>query len=571
MKKYLLIIIWIVLIAMCLSSSEKIVTVWLIGDSTMADYSKYDNYQNERYPITGWGQVFQSLMTGTQMKELKDLIGADSIIVDDRAVGGRSTRTFFQEGKWRQVYESLKPGDFVLMQFGHNDQSESKIDRYVNIEGYKEYLKLFILQTRQKGAIPVLITPVARNYPWVDGVLTNTHGDYPGAIKEVASETHTLLVDLNERSMKFFTEKGRDFVTSNYFMNLPPGKFQAYPEGKTDNTHFQPEGATEVARLVCSGLRELAGQPVKPVTAGDFIVADDGTGDFMTVQEAINAVPDFRNKRTTIFIKNGTYREKLILPSSKTNVTFIGENVDRTILTFDDFAAKTNRFGEPVGTTGSASFYIFAEGFIAENITFENSSGPVGQAVAVRIDGDRVAFKNCRFIGFQDTLYPHGEKSRQYYLNCYIEGSVDYIFGWSTVVFDRCTLFCKDHGYIAAPSTLEETEFGFVFLNCTITGSAPEASFYLGRPWRPYGKSVFIGCKLGKMIKPEGWNNWRDPEKEKTAFFAEYGNSGDGATLEQRVPWAHLLTPAMAERYTVNTILGDWATDPGLFTNAKEN
>jgi len=298
----------------------------------------------------------------------------------------------------------------------------------------------------------------------------------------------------------------------------------------------------------------------------DFTVAKDGTGNFSTVQEAINATPDFRKNRTTIFIKSGIYKEKLVLPASKTNVSFIGENVENTILTFDDFASKKNRFGEEMGTTGSTSFYIFGEGFTAENITFENSSGPVGQAVAVRIDGDMVAFSNCRFLGFQDTLYPHGENSRQYYKNCYIEGTVDFIFGWSTVVFDECTIFCKDHGYITAPSTNENTEFGFVFLKCKITGSAPENAFYLGRPWRPYGKSVFIECDLGNHIKPEGWHNWNKPDVEQTAYFAEFENTGPGSNGE-RVKWSHQLTASEAQTYTPENILGEWSVNPQLFIN----
>ena len=303
-----------------------------------------------------------------------------------------------------------------------------------------------------------------------------------------------------------------------------------------------------------------------PASAYDFVVAKDRSGDFTTVQDAINAIPDFRKNRTTIFIKSGIYKEKLILPASKTNVSFIGEKAETTILTYDDFASKKNRFGEEVGTTGSTSFYIFGEGFRAENITFENSAGPVGQAVAVRIDGDKVAFKNCRFLGNQDTLYPHGDRSRQYYKNCYIEGTVDFIFGWSTAVFDNCTIFCKDHGYITAPSTLEETEFGFVFLNCKITGDAPAASFYLGRPWRPYGKSVFIGCELGAHIKPEGWHNWNDAEKEKTAFFAEYQNTGLGAK-GKRVDWSHKLSREEAKKYNLKNVLGEWALEPALFNS----
>ncbi len=290
----------------------------------------------------------------------------------------------------------------------------------------------------------------------------------------------------------------------------------------------------------------------------NFIVATDGTGDFRTVQEAINSVPDFRKNETIIFIKNGIYKEKLILGGSKTNVTFIGEDRDRTILTYDDFASKKNHFGEEMGTTGSTSFYVFGDGFRAENITFENSSGPVGQAVAVRIDGDQVVFINCRFSGFQDTLYPHGENSRQYYRDCTIAGTVDFIFGWSTAVFDRCTIVCKDHGFVTAPSTNEGTAYGFVFLNCKITGDAPEASFYLGRPWRPYGKSAFIHCELGNMIKPEGWNNWNKPETEQDCFFAEFKNTGSGASTNKRVVWSHQLTDQEASNYTPENILGDW-------------
>jgi pectinesterase len=297
----------------------------------------------------------------------------------------------------------------------------------------------------------------------------------------------------------------------------------------------------------------------------DFVVAKDGSGDFITVQEAIDAVPDFRKNRTTIFIKNGVYTEKLVLPGSKTDVSFIGEDVEKTILTHNDFASKKNIFDEEMGTTGSTSFYIFGNGFIAQNITFENSSGPVGQAVAVRIDGDMVAFNNCRFLGFQDTLYPHGDNSRQYYKNCYIEGTVDFIFGWSTAVFEECTIFCKDQGYITAPSTAEDKPFGFVFLRCKITGDAPGNSFYLGRPWRPYGKSAFLECEMSNQIKPEGWHNWNKPEVEKTAFFAEYKNSGIGADIEKRVKWSHQLSAEEAQQYTIQNILGEWAENPKLF------
>lgn len=290
----------------------------------------------------------------------------------------------------------------------------------------------------------------------------------------------------------------------------------------------------------------------------DFTVAADGSGDFKTVQEAINAVPDFRKVRTTIFIKNGTYKEKLVLSGSKTMVTLIGEDRDKTILTNDDYASKKNAFGEEMGTTGSSGFFIFGDDFTAENITFENSSGPVGQAVAVRVDGDKVIFKNCRFLGFQDTLYPHGDKSRQYYKDCYIEGTVDFIFGWSTAVFDNCTIFCKNNGYVTAASTNPEMKYGFVFINCKITGNAEANTFFLGRPWRPYAKTAFINCFLDKQIKPEGWNNWNKPDAEKTSFYAEYKNTGPGYKPAERVKWSHQLTDEEVKEYSLQKIFGDW-------------
>jgi pectinesterase len=238
--------------------------------------------------------------------------------------------------------------------------------------------------------------------------------------------------------------------------------------------------------------------PAGLLSAGsyDFIVARDGTGHFTSVQDAIDAVPDLRKNRTTIFIKNGVYKEKLTLPATKINVTFTGESVEGTIITYDDYASGKNTFGEEIGTSGSSGFFVFGDDFIAENITFSNTAGEVGQAVAVRIDADRVMFVNCRFLGNQDTLYPHGQTSRQYYKNCYIEGTVDFIFGWSTAVFEDCTIFSKRDGYITAASTPQTSRFGFVFINCEITGDVTEASVYLGRPWRPYSNVVFIRCHL---------------------------------------------------------------------------
>ncbi len=290
----------------------------------------------------------------------------------------------------------------------------------------------------------------------------------------------------------------------------------------------------------------------------DFIVAKDGTGDFITVQEAFYAVPDFRKAETVILVKKGIYKEKLILPTSKTKVTLIGEDAKETIITNDDYASKKNSFGEEMGTTGSSGFYVFGEEFYAKNLTFENSSGPVGQAVAVRVNGDKVCFENCRFLGFQDTLYPNGDGSRQYYKNCYIEGTVDFIFGWSTCVFQDCEIFCKSKGYVTAASTNEGVDYGFVFINCKIGGSAPEGSVYLGRPWRPYAQTVFIECELGKVIQKVGWHNWNKEDAEQTTFYAEYKNKGEGYAPKERVSWSKQLTKEQRKEYTLENIFKGW-------------
>lgn len=310
--------------------------------------------------------------------------------------------------------------------------------------------------------------------------------------------------------------------------------------------------------LIFTYIPGYAGPGERTKDSIDFVVAKDGTGDFNTVQEAIDAVPHLRKNRSRIFIKRGIYKEKLILPSTKVLVTLTGEDVQETILTFDDYASRKNSFGEEMGTSGSTGFFIFGDDFIARNITFSNTAGPVGQAVAVRIDADRVFFENCRFLGFQDTLYPHGEKSRQYYRNCYIEGTVDFIFGWSTALFEKCTIYCKRGGYITAASTPESSDFGFVFLRCEITGDAPENSVYLGRPWRPYARVAFLECKMGNQIKPEGWHNWNKLDAEETAFFAEYKCTGPGASPDKRVSWSHQLSDEKASAYTPLSILGEW-------------
>jgi lysophospholipase L1-like esterase len=231
--------------------------VYLIGDSTMADYTLDSGYMEKKFPLNGWGQVFQQYFSKDSLVKVRNLIKSDSVLVLDKARGGRSTRTFFEEGRWAAIFKALKKNDIVMIQFGHNDAAIDKPERYVNLTGYKEFLRLYVNQTKEKGAIPILITPVNRNYPWKDGKLSNIHGEYPNAVKEVAKELNVKLIDLTQLSIDAFTAKGQAEVTSNYFMNFEKGLYQGYPEGQKDNTHFQKAGALAVAQLVFNAMQKL--------------------------------------------------------------------------------------------------------------------------------------------------------------------------------------------------------------------------------------------------------------------------------------------------------------------------
>jgi len=295
----------------------------------------------------------------------------------------------------------------------------------------------------------------------------------------------------------------------------------------------------------------------------DFVVAKNGKADFRTVQAAINAVPDYRKTgETRILIRKGVYKEKIVIAESKQNVHLIGE--DGTVLTYDDYASKTNAFGENMGTSGSGSIYIYGPDFVAENITFQNSAGPVGQAVACHIAGDRIVFRRCRFLGFQDTLYTYGENTREYYEDCYIEGTVDFIFGKATCVFNRCELHSKRNGgYLTAPATPQDSKYGYVFYDCKLTADqgVADGSVYLSRPWRPYAQAVFIRCQMGRHIKPEGWNNWGKTSNEQTAYYAEYKSKGEGANPNKRAKWSHQLTNI--DDYDIHEVLkGQDGWDP---------
>lgn len=309
-------------------------------------------------------------------------------------------------------------------------------------------------------------------------------------------------------------------------------------------------------------------QDVRPTS---IRVAKDGSGDYTSIQQAINACRDLGQKLITIHIQNGVYKEKLVIPSEKTAIKLMGESKEGTIITYDDYSGKSIPAGieiqgkEKYSTFTSYTMLIRGNDITLENLTIENSSGPVGQAVALHVEGDRIRVKNCKIIGHQDTLLVTRAGARQYFVDCYIAGTTDFIFGEATVLFVNCTIHSLKNSFITAASTREAASFGFVFMKCKLSASDEVTEVYLGRPWRPFAKTVFIACDLGKHIKPEGWDPWKGdemfPDKDKTAFYAEYKNIGAGADVSKRVAWTKQLTAKEAKRYIVKNIFGDWNPD----------
>jgi len=290
-----------------------------------------------------------------------------------------------------------------------------------------------------------------------------------------------------------------------------------------------------------------------------IIVAADDSGNYQTVQSAFNSISEKNNKPVTVFVKKGIYKEKLFLDSTKKWVTVIGEDKMNTILTYDDHTGKLSPKGDTINTRSSWSFKIVADNFTAENITFQNDAGfTAGQAVAVEAVGDKAIFRNCRFIGNQDVLFTSSEKSRQYYENCYIEGTTDFIFGAATVWFEQCHIHSKKNSHVTAASTPKEKEFGYVFNECKLTGDTSLHNVSLGRPWRPYASVVYIKCFIGEHIKPEGWSNWNNTDNYKTTRYAEYKNYGPSSDPEKRVNWSRQLTDEEAKKYDLKIFLQSW-------------
>lgn len=580
MKNKITLLLGLLFVLTAFTPAKRNITIFTIGDSTMAN-KKLEGENPER----GWGQMLSRYFT-------------DDITIDNHAVNGRSSKSFIDEGRWDAVLSKIQKGDYVFIQFGHNDEKDDPNRHTDPGTTFDANLKKFVEDTRAKGGIPVLFNSIVRrNFGKADGnavanaikqddirngidpkapkdsieegaTLIDTHGAYLISPKNVAKELNVTFIDLNSLTHKLVEGMGPQ-KSKELYLWVEPKTVPALPNGREDNTHLNVHGASVVAEMAVKAVAEAIPELQQYVRHYDLVVAKDGSGDFFTVQEAINAVPDYRkNERTTILIKEGSYKEKVIIPASKNAISLIGQGEVK--ITYDDYASKPNLFGENKGTSGSSSCYIYAPDFYAENITFENTSGPVGQAVACFVSADRAYFKKCRFLGFQDTLYTYGKGCRQYYDECYIEGTVDFIFGWSTAVFNRCHIHSIGNGYITAPSTDKGQKYGYVFYNCEITANSDVDKVYLSRPWRPYAQAVFIQCNMGKHILPEGWDNWRNKNNEKTVFYAEYKSKGEGANPGKRVAYSKQLKNT--EGYSIEEVLsGNDGWNPSKNGNALLN
>ena len=280
-----------------------------------------------------------------------------------------------------------------------------------------------------------------------------------------------------------------------------------------------------------------------------IVVSRDGTGNFRTLQEAIESARAFMDYTVTIYVKNGVYKEKVIVPSWVENIDIIGEDRDKTIITYDDHA-NINK----MGTFRTYTVKVEGSDITFKNLTIENNAAQLGQAVALHTEGDRLKFINCRILGNQDTIYTGAKFTRLYFKDCYIDGTTDFIFGPSTALFENCMIHSKRNSYVTAASTPKEAKYGYIFKHCKLTAEPGVDKVYLGRPWRPYAYTLFIECELGKHIVPAGWHNWGKQSNEETARYMEYKNTGEGANVSERVAWSKQLIKKEAEAVTVDAI-----------------
>lgn len=291
----------------------------------------------------------------------------------------------------------------------------------------------------------------------------------------------------------------------------------------------------------------------------DYVVAKDNSSKYHSIQEVIHLIPVGNSKPVRIYIKKGVYEEVVKIDSNQHHIILIGENEDNTIINFNNHAGTKIVNGDTLNTWTSPTVFIYGNDFQAQHISFSNQAGfNAGQAVALRVEGNRASFYNCKMLGFQDVLFLSGNGVQHYFNNCYIEGTTDFIFGAATALFENCIIHSKKNSHVTAAATPDHIPFGFVFKNCTLTADTALNKVSLGRPWRPYASVTYINCWIGSHILQEGWNNWKNPANEATARFSEYHSSGPGANPTKRASWSKQLTDEQAAALTNSKILGVW-------------
>lgn len=321
-----------------------------------------------------------------------------------------------------------------------------------------------------------------------------------------------------------------------------------------------------VLMTLCYPPLQVSAQEKSPV---EVVVAKDGSGDFTSIQKAIESSKSYPPKRLVIRIKNGVYEEAVRIPVWNPDITLIGESRDSTIIRQENYFGKVHKGRN--STFYTATMRIEASGIRLQHLSIENSAGPVGQAIALLVSGDRCILLDCKIKGHQDTFFATGEHTRVYLQDCYISGTTDFLFGDATVLLYKCQLYCLSDSYIVAASTNKGQPYGFVMDHCSVLAAPGVGHVLLGRPWRPYARTVWLNAQMGSFIAPAGWDNWRDTANQKTAYYAEYASKGKGARPEMRAKWSHQLTQRQASKYAHEKILGNWIADvPDIPANTKK-
>ncbi len=419
--------------------------------------------------------------------------GRDSVLVILNQIAKTLKKYQSPEGLWYQVMDkSGEPGNYL-------ESSCSSMFVYS------------LFKAVRKGYIPASYFAVARK-------------GYEGILNEFIKVDENGLVSITKACA----------VAGLGGKNYRMGDYSYYINELIRDNDPKAVGPFILASLEWEGLPKEKRRFAEP---RELVVAQDGTGDYSTIAEALESVRAFMDFDVKIYVKKGTYKEKLIVPSWLQNVEIIGEDVQNTIITNADHANMNN-----MGTFRTYTVKVEGNHITFRNITIENNAPKLGQAVALHTEGDCLRFINCRFLGNQDTVYTGVAGTRLYFEDCYIEGTTDFIFGPSTAWFENCTIHSKANSYVTAASTPENIKYGYIFNNCKLTAEEGVDKVYLGRPWRPYAYTLFMNCELGKHIVKAGWDNWRNPKNEKTARYAEYKNTGEGADISQRVSWARQLS-----------------------------